>query len=86
MDALMDLIKDLKAKGAGKTDSELVTAQELPAQGAILSGFRRGRKLHGLSRAARGRAYSGESIDFSGKVSKRYTMGNRIMEAHPIEC
>ena len=30
----------------------------LPAQGAVLSGFRRGRKLHGLSRAARGRAHS----------------------------
>ena len=59
MDALMDLIKDLKAaKGAGKTDSEPRHGARLPAQGAILSGFRRGRKLHGLSRAARGRAYS----------------------------
>ncbi len=37
MDALMDLISDLKAaKAAGKTDAELANGARLPAQGAVL--------------------------------------------------
>ena len=59
MDALMDLIKDLKAaKGAGQDRRRARNGAKLPAQGAVLSGFRRGRKLNRLPRAARGRADS----------------------------
>ena len=59
MDALMDLITDLKAaKAAGKTDSGARDGARLPAQGAILPGLRRSGKLDRLSRAAGGRADS----------------------------
>ena len=59
MDALMDLIKDLKAaRAAGKTDERARNGAELSAQGAVLSRFRRGGKLHRLPCAAGGRADS----------------------------
>ena len=57
MDALMDLINDLKAaKARGQDRRRARNGAGLPAQGAVLSRFRRGGKLDGLSRAAGGRA------------------------------
>jgi hypothetical protein len=59
MDALMDLINDLKtAKAAAKTGCRAGNGAGLPAQGAVLSGFRRGGKFDGLPRAAGGSANS----------------------------
>ncbi len=58
MDALMDLISDLKtAKAAGKTDVELAKGQDFQRKAQFYLGFCRGGKFKRLPRAARGRAH-----------------------------
>ena len=68
MDALMDLIQDLKAaKGAGKTDSELAMAQDFQRKAQFYLDFVEAENstgFHALEEAAR---ILGESIDFSRK-------------------
>ena len=68
MDALMDLIKDLKAaKGAGKTDSELVTAQDFQRKAQFYLDFVEAENSTGFHAPQEAARILGESIDFSRK-------------------
>jgi nitrite reductase (cytochrome c-552) len=71
MDALMDLIKDLKvAKGAGKTDSELVTAQAFQRKAQFYLDFVEAENSTGFHAPQEAARILGESIDFSRKGQK----------------
>ncbi|MGH8068799.1 MAG: ammonia-forming cytochrome c nitrite reductase subunit c552 [Candidatus Entotheonellia bacterium] len=71
MDALMDLIKDLKAaKGAGKTDSELVTAQDFQRKAQFYLDFIEAENSTGFHAPQEAARILGESIDFSRKGQK----------------
>ena len=68
LDALMDLIKDLKvARGAGKTDSELVTAQDFQRKAQFYLDFVEAENSTGFHAPQEAARILGESIDFSRK-------------------
>ena len=68
MDALMDLIKDLKAaKGAGKTDSELATAQDFQRRAQFYLDFVEAENSTGFHAPQEAARILGESVDFSRK-------------------
>jgi nitrite reductase (cytochrome c-552) len=71
MDALMDLIKDLKAaKRGGKTDSELVTAQDFQRKAQFYLDFVEAENSTGFHAPQEAARILGESIDFSRKGQK----------------
>jgi len=66
MDALMDLIKDLKAATeAGKTDSELVRAQDFQRKAQFYLDFVEAENSTGFHAPQEAARILGESIDFS---------------------
>jgi nitrite reductase (cytochrome c-552) len=68
MDALMDLIKDLKtAKGAGKTDSQLAAAQNFQRKAQFYLDFVEAENSTGFHAPQEAARILGESIDFSRK-------------------
>ena len=68
MDALMDLIGDLKAaKGAGKTDAELATAQGFQRKAQFYLDFVEAENSTGFHAPQEAARILGESIDFSRK-------------------
>jgi nitrite reductase (cytochrome c-552) len=68
MDALMDLIKDLKAaKGAGKTDKELATAQDFQRKAQFYLDFVEAENSTGFHAPQEAARILGESVDFSRK-------------------
>jgi nitrite reductase (cytochrome c-552) len=68
MDALMDLIKDLKAaKGAGKTDKELAMAQDFQRKAQFYLDFVEAENSTGFHAPQEVARILGESIDFSRK-------------------
>jgi nitrite reductase (cytochrome c-552) len=68
MDALMDLIKDLKAaKAAGKTDKELVTAQNFQRKAQFYLDFVEAENSTGFHAPQEAARILGESVDFSRK-------------------
>jgi nitrite reductase (cytochrome c-552) len=71
MDALMDLVKDLKeAKGAGKADSELVRAQDFQRKAQFYLDFVEAENSSGFHAPQEAARILGESIDFSRKGQK----------------
>jgi nitrite reductase (cytochrome c-552) len=71
MDALMDLIKDLKAaKAAGKADTELTTAQNFQRQAQFYLDFVEAENSTGFHAPQEAVRILGESIDFSRKGQK----------------
>jgi Cytochrome c552 len=68
MDALMDLIKDLKAaKGAGKSEKELATAQDFQRKAQFYLDFVEAENSTGFHAPQEAARILGESIDFSRK-------------------
>jgi nitrite reductase (cytochrome c-552) len=68
MDALMDLIKDLKAaKGANKTDKELAAAQDFQRKAQFYLDFVEAENSTGFHAPQEAVRILGESIDFSRK-------------------
>jgi len=68
MDALMDLIKDLKgAKGAGKSDKELAEAQEFQRKAQFYLDFVEAENSTGFHAPQEAARILGESVDFSRK-------------------
>ena len=68
MDALMDLINDLKAaKAAGKTDAELATAQDFQRKAQFYLDFVEAENSTGFHAPQEAARILGESIDFSRK-------------------
>ena len=68
MDALMDLINDLKAaKGEGKTDSELIRAQDFQRKAQFYLDFVEAENSTGFHAPQEAARILGESIDFSRK-------------------
>jgi nitrite reductase (cytochrome c-552) len=68
MDALMELIQDLKAaKGAGKTDSELVAAQDFQRKAQFYLDFVEAENSTGFHAPQEAARILGESINFSRK-------------------
>jgi nitrite reductase (cytochrome c-552) len=68
MDALMALIKDLKAaKGAGKTDAELAKAQDFQRKAQFYLDFVEAENSTGFHAPQEAARILGESVDFSRK-------------------
>jgi nitrite reductase (cytochrome c-552) len=68
MDALMDLITDLKtAKAAGKTDTELAKAQDFQRKAQFYLDFVEAENSTGFHAPQEAARILGESIDFSRK-------------------
>jgi nitrite reductase (cytochrome c-552) len=68
MDALMDLIEDLKAaKGAGQTESELVKAQDFQRKAQFYLDFVEAENSNGFHAPQEATRILGESINFSRK-------------------
>jgi nitrite reductase (cytochrome c-552) len=68
MDALMDLIKDLKtAKAAGKTDKDLATAQNFQRKAQFYLDFVEAENSTGFHAPQEAARILGESVDFSRK-------------------
>ena len=68
MDALMDLIKDLKAaKSAGKTDKELAAAQDFQRKAQFYLDFVEAENSTGFHAPQEAVRILGESVDFSRK-------------------
>jgi nitrite reductase (cytochrome c-552) len=68
MDALMDLIKDLKAaKSAGKTDKELAAAQDFQRKAQFYLDFVEAENSTGFHAPQEAARILGESVDFSRK-------------------
>src|SRR6476620_11069471 len=68
MDALMDLISDLKAaKGGGKTDAELATAQNFQRKAQFYLDFVEAENSTGFHAPQEAARILGESVDFSRK-------------------
>jgi nitrite reductase (cytochrome c-552) len=68
MDALMDLIKDLKAaKGAGKSDKELAAGQNFQRKAQFYLDFVEAENSTGFHAPQEAARILGESIDFSRK-------------------
>ena len=68
MDALMDLISDLKtAKAAGKTDAELAKAQDFQRKAQFYLDFVEAENSSGFHAPQEAARILGESIDFSRK-------------------
>jgi nitrite reductase (cytochrome c-552) len=64
----MDLIKDLKAaKGAGKTDKELETAQDFQRKAQFYLDFVEAENSSGFHAPQEAARILGESVDFSRK-------------------
>jgi nitrite reductase (cytochrome c-552) len=81
MDALMDLIQDLKAaKGAGKTDSELAMAQDFQRKAQFYLDFVEAENSTGFHAPQEAARILGESIDFSRKGQKTLHAGNTRTE------
>jgi len=81
MDALMDLIQDLKAaKAAGKTDSELTTAQDFQRKAQFYLDFVEAENSTGFHAPQEAARILGESIDFSRKGQKTLRAGNSQTE------
>jgi len=81
MDALMDLIQDLKAaKAAGKTDSELTTAQDFQRKAQFYLDFVEAENSTGFHAPQEAARILGESIDFSRKGQKTLHAGNSQTE------
>jgi len=81
MDALMDLIQDLKAaKGAGKTDSELATAQDFQRKAQFYLDFVEAENSTGFHAPQEAARILGESIDFSRKGQKTLHAGDTRTE------
>ena len=71
MDALVDLIEDLKAaKGAGKTDGEPVRAQDFQRKAQFSLDFVEAENSTGFHAPQEAARILGESIDFSRKGQK----------------
>jgi nitrite reductase (cytochrome c-552) len=87
MDALMDLIKDLKAaKGAGKPDSELATAQDFQRKAQFYLDFVEAENSTGFHAPQEAARILGESVDFSrkGQIALRDGKnGSRSQAAQP---
>src|SRR5499433_319764 len=87
MDALMDLIKDLKvAKGAGKSDSELVTAQAFQRKAQFYLDFVEAENSTGFHAPQEAARILGEFVDFSrkGQIALRDGKnGSRSQAAQP---
>ena len=74
----MDLIKDLKAaKVAGKTDKELVTAQDFQRKAQFYLDFVEAENSTGFHAPQEAARILGESIDFSrkGQITLRDSKG-----------
>jgi nitrite reductase (cytochrome c-552) len=68
MDALMDLIKDLKtAKSAAKSDKELTAAQEFQRKAQFYLDFVEAENSTGFHAPQEAARILGESVDFSRK-------------------
>jgi nitrite reductase (cytochrome c-552) len=68
MDALMDLIKDLKAaKAAGKADKDVATAQDFQRKAQFYLDFVEAENSTGFHAPQEAARILGESIDFSRK-------------------
>jgi len=68
MDALMDLIKDLKAaKAAGKSDTDLAAAQNFQRQAQFYLDFVEAENSTGFHAPQEAARILGESVDFSRK-------------------
>ena len=68
MDALMDLVKDLKAaKSGGKSDKELATAQEFQRRAQFYLDFVEAENSTGFHAPQEAARILGESVDFSRK-------------------
>ena len=71
MDALMDLISELKAaKAAGKSDAELATAQDFQRRAQFYLDFVEAENSTGFHAPQEAARILGESIDFSRKGEK----------------
>ena len=68
MDALMDLLKDLKAaKASGKTEKELLAAQNFQRKAQFYLDFVEAENSTGFHAPQEAARILGESIDFSRK-------------------
>jgi nitrite reductase (cytochrome c-552) len=68
MDALMDLVKDLKAaKSAGNTDKELAAAQDFQRKAQFYLDFVEAENSTGFHAPQEAARILGESVDFSRK-------------------
>jgi nitrite reductase (cytochrome c-552) len=68
MDALMDLVKDLKsAKSAGRTDKELAAARDFQRKAQFYLDFVEAENSTGFHAPQEAARILGESIDFSRK-------------------
>ena len=77
MDALMDLIKDLKAaKAASKTDKELAVAQNFQRKAQFYLDFVEAENSSGFHAPQEAARILGESIDFSRKGQIALRDGN----------
>jgi nitrite reductase (cytochrome c-552) len=87
MDALMDLIKDLKAaKSAGKTDKELAAAQDFQRKAQFYLDFVEAENSTGFHAPQEATRILGESVDFSrkGQIALRdKTVASRSQSAKP---
>jgi nitrite reductase (cytochrome c-552) len=87
MDALMDLIKDLKAaKASGKTDKDLATAQDFQRKAQFYLDFVEAENSTGFHAPQEAARILGESIDFSrkGQITLRDgKVGTRSQTAKP---
>ena len=82
MDALMDLIKRSQGgEGRGQERRRAGDGAGFPAQGAVLSGLRRGGKLDRLPRAAGSRAHSRRVDRFLQERSERAARWQRNITA-----
>ena len=81
MDALMDLIQDLKAaKAAGQTDSDLATAQDFQRKAQFYLDFVEAENSTGFHAPQEAARILGESIDFSRKGQQTLHAGNSRTE------
>jgi nitrite reductase (cytochrome c-552) len=82
MDALMDLIKDIKAaKASGKSDTELATAQDFQRKAQFYLDFVEAENSTGFHAPQEAARILGESIDFSRKGQKTLTQGRNEIAA-----
>jgi nitrite reductase (cytochrome c-552) len=81
MDALMDLIKDLKAaKAAAKTDAEMAPAQDFQRKAQFYLDFVEAENSTGFHAPQEAARILGESIDFSrkGQIALRDGKGGAV--------
>jgi nitrite reductase (cytochrome c-552) len=86
MDALMDLIKDLKAaKASGKTDKDLATAQDFQRKAQFYLDFVEAENSTGFHAPQEAARILGESIDFSRKGLIVLRDGKVSLSSSPAE-